>query len=131
MSEENVEIVRRMYEAFHAGDTDAALACFDPDVMVDFSRRADGRCGQGRDYLIQDVTSWMGTWKEWREEIDDIRDLGSQVYVAATQRARGKGSGVEVEQSYAFLCEVEGDSITRITYYPQGTEALEAAGLSE
>ena len=25
MSEENVEIVRRMYEAFHAGDTDAAL----------------------------------------------------------------------------------------------------------
>ena len=131
MSEENVEVVRRMYEAFHAGDTDAALACFAPDVVADFSRRADGRLGEGRDYLIQDVRSWMGAWEEWREEIDDIRDLGSQVYVAATQRGRGKGSGVEVEQSYAFLCEVEGDSITRITYYPQGTEALEAAGLSE
>jgi ketosteroid isomerase-like protein len=131
MSEENVEIVRRMYERFHAGDATGSLACCDPDVAVDFSRRADGRVGQGREYLSQVVTSWMGAWEEWHEEIDDIRDLGGQVYVLATQRGRGKGSGVEVEQSYAFLCEVEGEKITKVTYYPQAAEALEAAGLSE
>ena len=64
-------------------------------------------------------------------EIAEIRDLGSQVCVVATQYGRGKGSGVEVEQIYAFLCEVEGDNITNITYYPDATEALEAAGLSD
>jgi ketosteroid isomerase-like protein len=131
MSRENVEIVRRMYETYHAGDAAASLACFDPDVVVDFSRRADGRVGQGREYLSQAVASWMGAWEEWQEEIEDIRDLGSQVYVAATQRGRGKGSGVEVEQSYAFLCEVGGGTITKVTYYPQAAEALEAAGLWE
>jgi ketosteroid isomerase-like protein len=131
MSQENVEVVRRMYEAFHAGDTDGALACFDPDVVVDFSRRADGRVGHGREYLNQIISSWLGAWEEWREEIDEIRDLGSQVYVVATQHGRGKGSGVEVEQCYAFICEVEGNNITTVTYYPEVADALEAAGLSE
>jgi ketosteroid isomerase-like protein len=131
MSQENVEIVRRMYEAFHRGDVAGSLACLHPDVVVDFSRRADGRVGQGREYLSQVVVSWMGAWEEWHEEIDDMRDLGSQVYVLATQRGRGKGSGVEVEQSYAFLCEVEGETITKVTYYPNAAEALDAAGLSE
>ena len=131
MSQENVEIVRRMYEAFHAADTIGALACFDPDVVVDFSRRPDGRVGHGREYLNQIITSWLVAWEEWREEIDEIRDLGSQVYVVATQRGRGKGSGVEVEQCYACLCEVEGDNIIKVTYYPEVADALEAAGLSE
>jgi ketosteroid isomerase-like protein len=131
MSQENVEIVRRMYEAFHAADTVSALACFDPDVVVDFSRRPDGRVGHGREYLNQIITSWLGAWEEWHEEIDEIRDLGNQVYVLATQRGRGKGSGVEVEQSYAVLCEVDGNSITNMTYYPKAAEALEAAGLRE
>jgi ketosteroid isomerase-like protein len=131
MSQENVEIVRRMYAAFHAGDTGGALACFDPDVVVDFSRRADGRVGRGREYLSQVVASWMGAWEEWRQEIDEVRDLGSRVYVFATQRGRGKGSGVEIDQRFAILYEVEGDSIINVTYYPQPAEALEAAGLSE
>ena len=131
MSEENVQVVRRASEAFHAGDTDASLACFDPDVVVDFSRRADGRVGRGREYLNHVISSWLGAWEEWREEIDEIRDLGTQVWVVATQYGRGKGSGVEVEQCYACLYEVEGDKITKMTYYPEAVEALEAAGLSE
>jgi ketosteroid isomerase-like protein len=131
MSEKNVEIVRRMHEAFHAGEPNAALACFDPNVVVDFSRRADGRVGHGREYLGQVIASWLGAWEEWREEIDEIRDLGTQVCVVATQYGRGKGSGVEVEQYYALLYEVAGDNITKMTYYPEAAEALEAAGLSE
>ena len=131
-SDEGVEVVRRMYETFHAGDPAASLACFDPDVVVDFSRRADGRVGQGREYLAQVVATWIGTWEEWNEDIHDIRDVGGgQVYVAATQRGRGKGSGVEVEQSYAFLCEFEGDAITKLTYFPHAADALEAARPSE
>ena len=131
MSEENVEHVRRMYSAFDAGDAAGTLACFDADVVVDFSRRADGRVGQGREYLNQVVASWMGAWEEWEQEIDEVRDLGSQVYVFATQRGRGKGSGVEIEQCFAILYEVEGGSIINMTYFPHAAEALEAAGLSE
>ena len=35
MSRENVEIVKRMYAAFHGADTESALAHFDSEVAVD------------------------------------------------------------------------------------------------
>ena len=120
-----------MYEAFHRGDAEAALACFDPEVAVDASRRVDGATGQGREELSAIITAWVGAWEEWREEIEEIRDHGNQVYVVATQRGRGKGSGVESETRYALIFEIRGDKIIRITIYPDPADALEAVGLRE
>lgn len=131
MSEQNVELVRRMYKAFHAGDAEGALACFDDEVVVDASRRVDAGIGHGRDELSDIIAKWVGTFDDWREEIAEIRDLGSQVYVLATQFGRGKGSGVEVELTYAVLYEVKGDRITQMTIYMDPAEALEAAGVAE
>jgi uncharacterized protein len=132
MSEENVEVVRRMYNAFHSGDADGALAHFDPEVVVDASKaRPDGGRGQGREQLNVIVAAWMGTWDEWREEIGEMRDLGSQVLVLSVQRGRGKGSGVEVEARYALLYDVHGGKITRLVMYADQAQAVEAAGLRE
>jgi ketosteroid isomerase-like protein len=132
MSEENVEVVRRMYNAFHSGDADGALAHFDPEVVVDASKaRPDGGRGQGREQLNVIVAAWMGTWDEWHEEIEEMRDLGSQVLVLSVQRGRGKGSGVEVEARYALLYDVHGGKITRLVMYADQAQALEAAGLRE
>ena len=61
MSQENVEVVRRMYNAFHGGDIDGALSHFDPNVLVDASRARpdDVASGTGRERLIQIVNSWV------------------------------------------------------------------------
>jgi len=131
MSRENVEIVRRMYEAFHGGDAAGALECFHPDVVVDASRRVDVEVGHGRDELTAIIAGWIEAWDDWREEIEEIRDLGSHVYVVATQRGRGKGSGIEIETRYALLYEVEGNKISRMTLYDDPADALEAVGLRE
>ena len=79
MSQENVEIVRRMYEAFYGGDAAGALAYFDPEVVVDVSRRLEGGISRGRDELNKMISEWVGTFDEWREEIAEILDRGSQV----------------------------------------------------
>jgi ketosteroid isomerase-like protein len=128
MAPENVELVRRMYAAFHGGDAEGALACFDPDVVVDATRRVDGWIGHGREDLNRIISSWIGAFDEWSEEIEEMRDLGDHVYVASVQRGRGKGSGVEVEQRYALLYHVEGGRITRMTVYLEPAEAVAAAG---
>ena len=130
MSQENVEIVRRMYEAFYGGNAAGALAYFDPEVVIDVSRRLEGGIGHGRDELNKMISEWVGTFDEWREEIAEILDRGSQVYVLAVQHGRGKGSGVEVEERYALIYEVKGDKIARMTMYGEPAEALEAVGLS-
>jgi ketosteroid isomerase-like protein len=108
------------------------LAHFDPNVVVDASKaRPDGGRGQGREQLNAIVAAWMGTWDEWREEIAEIRDLGSRVLVLSVQHGRGKGSGVEVEAPYALLYDVHGGKITHMTMFPTQEAALVAAGLSE
>jgi ketosteroid isomerase-like protein len=131
MSQENVEVVRRMYEAFHSGDAEGALAHFDPEVVVDATMRVDAGIGHGREELYAIIGRWLGAFDEWREEIEEMRDLGSQVCVVSTQHGRGKGSGIETETRYAVLYEVDGSQITRMTLYPGPAEALEAVGLRE
>ena len=130
MSQENVEIVQRMYETFHRGNFDGALAYFDPEVEVDASMRVDEGIGHGRDAVYAMVARWLGAWDEWREEIEEMRDLDSHVLVVSKQRGRAKGSGIEVETRYAVLYEIHGDKITRLAIYSEPAEALEAAGLS-
>jgi ketosteroid isomerase-like protein len=133
MSEENVEIVRRRYDAFHGGDFDGAISHFDPNVQVDASkaRPDDVATGTGQERLIQIVTSWVTAWDEWREEIEEVRDLGSRVLVLSVQRGRGKGSGAQVEARWAVVYELDGGVITGMRIYPDMAAALEAAGLSE
>jgi ketosteroid isomerase-like protein len=87
--------------------------------------------GQGREQVNEFVTSWVGTWEEWREDIEEMRDLGSRVLVLTVQHGRGRGSGVDVEARYTFLYDVHGGKITRMALYGELGEALEAAGLSE
>jgi ketosteroid isomerase-like protein len=131
MSEENVEVVRRMYDARDRGDTAGTLARFHPRVVVDATARGDTAVGQGHEELVAIIAEWTSEFEEWGEEIDEIRDLGDNVFVVATQRGRGRGSGVEVEARYALLYEVEEGKITRMTLFREAADALEAARLSE
>jgi ketosteroid isomerase-like protein len=118
-----------MYEAFHRGDAEASLAHFDPEVEIDVSRRGVSGIGRGPEDLSRILGEWMASWDQWSEEVEEIRDLGSQVFVIAVQRGRGKGSGVEVENRYGLLYEFNGDRISRLTGYRNPNEALEAARL--
>jgi len=40
MSQENLELVRRTWEAWERGDMEAIFAFYDPDIVWDFSRAA-------------------------------------------------------------------------------------------
>jgi ketosteroid isomerase-like protein len=129
VSQENVEIVQRMYEAFHGGDFEAALAHFDDEVVIDTTHgRVDGGVAQGRDSVAPMIAQWIAAFEDWREEIDEIRALGDKVYVAATQRGRGKETGIDVETPYGIVYEVRDGRIARLTMYIERKDALRAAG---
>ena len=121
----------QMYEAYLAGDVDRALAYFHPDVAADFSVRGDTAPTEGRNALSETVATWVSTWYDYSERITDVRDTGNTVCVIATQTGRGKGSGVEIENTWGQLYTVQNGLITSVTMYASPTEALEAAGLSE
>ena len=126
MSEANVEVVRRMYDAFYGGDAETALSHFDPEVVVDAPGRVDVDTGRGREAVAAIIGSWVAAFDDWSDEIEEMRDLGDRVQVIAVQRGRGKGTGIEVETRYAVVYEVAGDLITRMTLSDDRDESLEA-----
>ena len=131
MSQENVELVKRMLALFHAGDAEGALACFTEDVVVEAPARPDVTGGQGREALGTLVGSWVESWEDWSEEINEVRELGDRVMVISTQRGRAKSSGIEITAQYACLYEVRNGELSGMGMYSSADEALEAVGLRE
>jgi hypothetical protein len=75
MSRQNVELIQRMYEAFHRGDACGALAYSTPRSRSMRSVRVDAGIGRGRSAVSEVVARWVAAWDEWREEIEETRDL--------------------------------------------------------
>ncbi len=123
MAQEDVELVQRMLDHFYNGEAEQALECFSPDVEIDLRRRVDAGWGRGREELARLIGEWVSSFADWREEINEVRDLGDQVLVEATQRGRGRESGVELESRYSTVYDVREGAIWRITLYPDATEA--------
>jgi hypothetical protein len=58
MSQENVELVQQMWEAFLANDLQAALSSYHPDVVWDGTNLPDGKVGRGLDAIMDHITRW-------------------------------------------------------------------------
>jgi ketosteroid isomerase-like protein len=134
MSQENVEVCRRVFEALGTHrDTDAALPYLDPEIEL---RSAIVGGAEGNTYRGHDgIRRWMdesdATWAELRLETEELRDLGDDVLLIGQMHARGRGSGIEIDSPIAWLCSVRSRRIVRSRGFLDPEKALEAAGLSE
>jgi ketosteroid isomerase-like protein len=132
MSQENVEIVFRAYQAFSEGDLTTVLEQFDPEV-VSYTAfpLPDPTELRGHEGFLQWVDNWTDSFDEFTMEIETQIDLGDTVVLGARQRATGATSGVPVEQVFWFVHVVRDGMIARIGIHNTKKQALEAAGLSE
>jgi ketosteroid isomerase-like protein len=132
ISEQNVDLVRRMHEAYLGPEPERALAFLDPDVVYDARERPDGKLWRGHDGVRRAMTEWGEVWDEWEIATEGYLEAGSdKVLTLWRERGRGKGSGVSLEQSGANLVTVGGGRIVHIRMYVNRQEALEAAGMEE
>ena len=136
MSEENVEIVRRIYDAVARHDTATVIAAYDPEVEWDTSRSPWGSIMGGRLYRAHEglrrfYREWYEAWGNYDEVLEELIDAGEQVIVGATGRGRGRASGAEVEWSQYGVWTIRDGKVIRVVWFPTRAEALEAAGLSE
>jgi ketosteroid isomerase-like protein len=111
MSQENVELVRRLYDAVASRDTESVLAVYDPEVEFDLSReRAVAVLGPGVYHGHQGLRNWFREWYDAWESIEDnceeMIDLGEQVVAVVAHQARGRVSGANVEWTHAALYEI-------------------------
>ena len=90
MSQENVEVVRREYDALAARDWTAIAKLWHPDIELEQDPSEPG-AGIYRGH--QEITQFFDTWAElystYRVEAEEIVDAEDQVVVA--ERFAGKG----------------------------------------
>jgi ketosteroid isomerase-like protein len=133
MSRENVEIVRRVFEATARRDRDAVLALYDSDVEWDASRTQPGLADvyRGHEGLSRFFREWREAWHSDEYEYDELIDAGDAVISIATQRGRGQVSGLKIARTLAGVWTIIDGKIVRVVWFPTREEALEAAGLRE
>jgi ketosteroid isomerase-like protein len=134
MSHENVDRARRAVDAWNRGDIEGYLKLFHPECewYSDVIGRMEGAetVYRGREEIHRFWDEWHAVWN-LTIEVSEYRDLGDTVLTLGRLRARGKGSGIELDVPVAYVGESEGGLIRRLRAYLDPQQALEAVGLSE
>jgi uncharacterized protein len=132
MPQDNVEIVRRAYEAWNRGDLEAWYAIFTPDAVVEApSHSPTAGTYRGIDQVRRYLDTWRQSFEWHRFEPDRFIPVGTSVVATGLQHGVGKRSGAEVREPEAHVWEMHGGHATRMCIYADATEALEAAGMRE
>ena len=125
-----MEIVRRINDAYVAGDYETALALISPEVEVRIVTQ--GQQGyRGHEGVAEALRTWTGTWEAYRNELEEIIDAGEHVITVDRQSGRGKGSGLPLTEKFFGVYTIRDDKVVRIEWFTTREQALEAAGLSE
>ncbi|HEX2129037.1 MAG TPA: nuclear transport factor 2 family protein [Solirubrobacterales bacterium] len=133
MSQENVEIVRRLWDAANRRDRDAVLSLYDRDVELDVTGfpfpATEGGTYQGHDGLRRLFREWRDTWRDADAQLHEVVDAGDTVVAVYTYRAHGRTSGAPVHHEFATVTTIRSGKIVRVRWFPSAERALTAAGL--
>jgi ketosteroid isomerase-like protein len=134
MSQENVEIVQRFFEAAAREDWVEVEGLFDPDCEIDDFDMPDADGYRGHKGFFDWMAAWDDAWDSW--EMSDLEihtGPGGKLIALFTMVAKGLASGVELNRRDAMVYEIQRNKIARLEYYneQQRQLALAAAGLRE
>ena len=130
MSEENVEIIRAVYDDLNRfGEPNPER--FAPDAKFDASRFPGFGIYRGSDEFLAAWRPYRQTFDEWRVRVEELIDCpGGRVFGAARDGGRIKDSGGEVSNLYFHVWELDAGKVVVWTVFTDRSPALEAAGLS-
>jgi len=133
MSQENVEIVKRLWNAFNRADITAlGEICTEDFEFISVLTDVDAATYRGPETWTLYFERMAETWDAW--QVEDVRIFdagGSRVVAIARLVGTGKSSGAQVEQEIGLDYTLRSGKLWRLRSYRDSAKALEAAGLSE
>ena len=130
MSQENVEVVRRMWDAFLRRDFEEALSAFHPDVEWDGTNLPDGTISRGHQAIVDHSARWFAMWDDWTIELGEFVAVGDNVVVFIRERGRSK-TGIDMDERHAEVYTLKDGRIVRRRGFSDPSQALDAARLGE
>jgi ketosteroid isomerase-like protein len=133
MSQENVEIVRRIYRGFGDGTMDVQLWHSDAELRpaVFGGGMLEGATYRGHEGVAEFLAMQADTWESVIAEPMKIRDLGTYLLVETRIQAVGRASGIHLSDVTWNVFEIRKGKVVRLLAFTEQQKALEAVGLSE
>ena len=131
MSEENVEIVRQVYERLNRGDAEGVVELCDDELVMDMSERVfNPDTYRGHDGIRRFCEGVSDAWESYRWDVEETRVAGDSVVAMLYCQAQGREGGPRVDWRVAWLWRFRQGRPVSIRFYRDRADALEAAGLS-
>jgi ketosteroid isomerase-like protein len=129
VSEANVDLARRAFEAFAERDVDALLELMHPELEflpVTANLTTGGLPYRGSEGIRRYIEDVARVWDELRVFPSEYRDLGDTV--VALGRIHGRGGGMIIDRPTGWVWRMRDDMIVWGRVYTSQEEALRAAG---
>jgi ketosteroid isomerase-like protein len=125
MSHQNEDIVRKTLVRLRRRES--VQDVLSPEVVWDVRSGPEQGEYQGIEAVAEYYRRYVGTWENFRVEIEEVRELPhDKVFVVTRDTGRGKGSGVEVEMQVFQIWTLSEGKVVRLQSFPSREEALEA-----
>jgi ketosteroid isomerase-like protein len=139
MSQENVEIVRRAYQAFNRwgvhpwGERNPEIPpLLHPEVEFHtYARAPEAGVYRGREAVVQYHERVFGQFESVRIELEELLSAGERVVIISRQHTIPKGTDAEIVQRVVEVWTIRDGLLGERNAYSTRAEALEAAGLRE
>lgn len=127
---ENVELVKRSFQAISAWDLDALPGLYDPDVefLPLTGTRVETGGYWGHDGVRAYLAEARDLWDVLEPDGQEYVDLGDRVLVAGRCRVRGRSSGAESNPVCAWVIGVRDGRIVSHRACASWEEAARLAG---
>jgi ketosteroid isomerase-like protein len=126
VSQHDVTLLNRFYDALNLADVEAALELCDSEVEVYMpSNVVAAVAPRGHRDVGKYLRGWFDSWHVYSPEPEEFVAAGGRVVALVKLRARGKGSRFEIEEQMADVFEFDGGKISKLRLYVQRDTALQ------
>jgi uncharacterized protein len=131
-AESNLEVARRGYQGWAAGDIGAMLEVSTSDVefVPAIAGGVEGGFTKGHDEFREFFDALAETWETFRLEVDEFREVGDRVIGIGRLTAKGRGSELELDQPIYSVLWFRDGKVARMQSFLD-REAAEAAASGE
>jgi ketosteroid isomerase-like protein len=136
MSQQNVEIVKRLYDAWNCRDEEELVALSDPEIeYVNSPTAVEPGTRRGTNELLAVVRMQWEMLPDGRQEIDQVYDRGEEIIVLGRTSRRMPEGDARIEDQGLASWTIRDGKVVRAEVLGFGRaeveKALKAAGLSE
>jgi ketosteroid isomerase-like protein len=129
VSEQNLEIVQRGFEAFNEEGVEGIIPMIDPEFEATTppNLASEPDTYRGPDGIRRWFDSFVEVMDEIRWDAHDFRQVGDKVVVDFTLRARGKTTGLDFGQDAVMVWSLRNGKAIGVELFETMDEALASA----